>query len=105
MKKILKPMLLIVIFCFLGLYFFYNGGYAESKIRKEKELMEEMILKYEEDLANGVDVTKEDYTIENPDYSNVYTNTSLKLSEKISDFIDNSIKFIFRKVNEMVSEQ
>ena len=104
MKKYIKPLILIVIFCFLGLYFFYNGGYAESKIRKEKELMEQMILKYEEDLKNGVDVSKEDYTIEKPDYSNVYTNTSLKVSEKIKDLIDGGIKFFFKKLSDMVSE-
>lgn len=104
MKKYIKPFILIVIFCFIGLYFFYTGGYAESKVRKEKELMEQMILKYEEDLKNGVDVSKEDYTIKDPDYSNIYTNTSLKVSEKIKDLIDGGIKFFFKKLNNMVSE-
>ena len=102
MKKYLKPFILITIFLFIGLYFFYTGGYAESKIRKEKELMEQMILKYEEDLANGIDVSKEDYSIKNPDYSNTFTNTSLRLSEKICNMVDNGIKFVFKKINDMV---
>ena len=105
MKKVIKPLILIIIFLFLGLYFFYNESYAENKIRKEKELMEEMILKYEEDLKNGIDVSKEDYTIKKKDYSNTYTDASLKLSEKICDFVDGSIKFIFKKINDMVSEE
>ena len=105
MKKFLKPLVLIIIFSFLGLYFFYTSGYAENKIRTEKELMEQMILKYEEDLANGVDVSKEDYSIKKADYSNIYIDTSLKVSEKVCNLIDNSIKFLFRKVNDMVSEE
>jgi len=64
-----------------------------------------MILEYEEDLKNGVDVSKKDYTIEKADYSNVYTNTSLKISEKIRNVIDSGIKFVFRKLNNMVSDE
>ena len=105
MKKFLKPFILIVIFSFLGLYFFYSSGYAESKIRKEKELMEQMILQYEEDLANGIDVSEEDYTIKNPDYSNTFTNTSLRLSEKICNMVDNGIKFVFKMINDMVIDE
>lgn len=105
MKKYLKPIILVIIFSFLGLYFFYTGTYSEAKIRKEKELMEQMILKYEEDLANGIDVSKEDYTITKPDYSNSFTKTSLKLSEKICNMVDNGIKFIFKKINNMVEEE
>ena len=66
--------------------------------------MEQMILKYEEDLKNGIDVTKENYDIKKPDYSNKYTNTTLKVSEKIKNLIDGSIKFIFKKMNGMVNE-
>lgn len=105
MKKYLKSLFLVIIFCFLGLYFFYANGYHESKIRKEKEQMEEMILKYEDDLKNGLDVTKENYVIESPDYSNNFTETSLKLSEKIRQVIDGSIKYIFKKINNMVVDE
>lgn len=104
MKKYIKPIFLIIVFSYLGLYFFYSSSYQESLIRKEKELMEEMVLKYEEDLANGKDVSKEDYIIKQPDYSNIYTNTTLKLSSKITSFIDGAIKFLFRKLSEMVNE-
>lgn len=67
-------------------------------------MTEEMIMKYEEDLANGVDVTKESYVIENNDYTNVYTRTSLDISKKFEKVIDSTIKFLFRKLNDMVEE-
>lgn len=105
MKKYLKPGFLILIILYLGLYFFYTNGYSEQQVRKEKELMEEMILKYEEDLANGIDVSKEDYVIKKPDYSNQFTSSSLKISKKICNLIDNSVKYVFKKVNDMVSEK
>lgn len=105
MKKFLKPLVLIIIFSFLALYFFYTSGYSENKIRKEKELMEQMILKYEEDLKNGVDVSKENYVIQKPDYSNNFTNTTLRLSEKVCDIIDQSIKYLFKKMSNMVNEE
>ena len=105
MKKFLKPLVLIIIFSFLVLYFFYTSGYSENKIRKEKELMEQMILKYEEDLKNGVDVSKENYVIQKPDYSNNFTNTTLRLSEKVCDIIDQSIKYLFKKMSNMVNEE
>ena len=105
MKKLIKPFILIMIFSYLGLYFFYTNGYSENKIRREKELMEQMILKYEKDLESGIDVSKEDYVVKKPDYSNIYTNTSLKISEKVCDIIDGGIKYVFKKINNMVSEE
>ena len=104
MKKFIKPFILIIIFCYLGLYFVYSNGYYESKIRKEQELMEQMVLKYEEDLKNGVDVSKNNYSIIKPDYSNNYSKTTLKISKKIEHLIDGSIKFLFKKLNRLVSE-
>lgn len=86
------------------LFVSYENGYYE-RINGEKALMtEEMIMKYEEDLANGVDVTKEDYSIKKNDYANLYTRTSLKVSNKVEDTIDSVIKFFFRKLNDMVGE-
>lgn len=104
LKKVIKPLIFIIIFSFLGLYFFYSNGYAENRIREEQELMEQMILKYEEDLQKGIDISKENYEIKKPNYSNRYTRTSLKLSDKIKKMIDGGVKFIFKKMNGMVNE-
>ena len=104
MKKIVKPIILIMIFLFLGLYFFYNNGYEESIIKKEQRLVEEKIKEYEDDLKNGINVTEKDYSIEKPNYSNDYTNINLKIGEAIENILSNSIKFVFRKMNDMVNK-
>ena len=104
MKKMVKYGFLGLVVLYLILYVSYENGYYE-RLNGEKALMtEEMIMKYEEDLANGVDVTKESYVIENNDYTNVYTRTSLDISKKFEKVIDLTIKFLFRKLNDMVEE-
>lgn len=103
-KKMLKPLALVIVFSFLGLYIFYNNGYYDNRVRKEKEEMERMVLKYEEDLKNGVDVSLNDYSVKKADYSNNFTKLTLKISKKIEDGLKYSIKFIFKKINNMVSE-
>lgn len=104
MKKTIKFTFIGLLGIFLLLFISYENGYYE-RINSEKALMtEEMILKYEEDLANGVDVSKEDYSIKKNDYTNLYTRTSLKVSSKVEDTIDSVIKFFFKKINDMVSE-
>lgn len=104
MKKMVKYGFIGLVVLYLILYVSYENGYYE-RLNAEKTLMtEEMIMKYEEDLANGVDVTKESYVIENNDYTNVYTRTSLDISKKFEKVIDSTIKFLFRKLNDMVEE-
>ena len=104
MNKVIKFTFLGLLGIFLLLFVSYENGYYE-RINGEKALMtEEMIMKYEEDLANGIDVTKEDYSIKKNDYANLYTRTSLKVSNKVEDTIDSVIKFFFRKLNDMVGE-
>ena len=104
MNKAIKFTFLGLLGIFLLLFVSYENGYYE-RINGEKALMtEEMIMKYEEDLANGIDVTKEDYSIKKNDYANLYTRTSLKVSNKVEDTIDSVIKFIFKKLNDMVGE-
>jgi len=104
MNKVFKFCFLALLGIFLLLFVSYENGYYE-RINGEKALMtEEMIMKYEEDLANGVDVTKEDYSIKKNDYANLYTKTSLKVSGKFEDTIDSVIKFFFKKLNDLVGE-
>lgn len=104
MKKVLKIGSLLVVVLYLILYVSYQNGYYERLNQTKKVMTDEMILKYEEDLKNGIDVTKNDYTVNDHDYSNIYTKTSLKAASKIEHLIDKSIKFVFKKINDMVGE-
>ena len=89
---------------FLGLFYAYQNGLSEKWNNERKVLTEEMIKKYEEDLKNGVDVTKKEYVVVKPTYSNVYSSNILKVSRKIEEGIDRIIKYFFRKVSDSINE-
>ena len=67
-------------------------------------MTDEKIKEYEEDLKNGVDVTKKEYVVVEPSYDNTYTRTFLKLSKTIEKSFDKTIKYLFRKISKMVDE-
>ena len=105
MKRLIKPIIMIYIFLFLGLYIFYNHGYKEAQIKKEQLLIEEKVKEYEEDLHNGIDVSKKDYTIKKNNYNNKYTKVNIKIGKTIEKIISTGIRVVFRKMNDIVSEK
>ncbi len=93
-----------MILSYFALYFSYQNGYYEIKNNERRILTDQMILEYENDLANGVDVTNKEYTVIREDYSNKYTQSLLKISRKIENGIDGIIKYIFRKISDSINE-
>ena len=79
---------------FIGLYFSYQNGFYASKNRENMLLTEEKIKEYETDLKNGVDVSKKSYLDVKEHYDNNLTNFTLKLSKKIENGFDKTIKFL-----------
>lgn len=104
MKKVVKGFFVLIIVAFFALYFSYKNGYYERKNAEKRFLTDMKIKEYEEDLANGVDVSKKDYVVILPSYDNTYTRTSLKVSNKIEKIIDGTIKYFFKKISKMVEE-
>ena len=103
MKKVIKVFLAILILLYIGLYFTYQNGYIEKRNEERKILTDEMIKEYENDLANGIDVTSKEYVVVKPNYANVYTNSFLKVSKKIENGFDKVIKYIFNKVGNQIN--
>lgn len=102
--KLFKIILILVIVGYLVLYFSYKSGYYIDKNREKAILTEEMINEYEEDLKNGVDVSKKDYVIIADSYDNSYTRLSLKISKQLEKGIDKIIKYFFRKISNTINE-
>ena len=61
-----------------------------------------MIEEFENDILEGNDISLENYLTNNKDLSTKTSNFSLKISSKLENIVDNSIKFIFRKLSNMV---
>ena len=88
----------------MGLYFVYKDGYYERKNAERKILTDEMIREYEEDLKKGIDVSQKEYVILTHDYSNQYTKTFLKISKKIENGLDQTIKYLFKKISTTIND-
>ena len=104
MKKILKIILLVIIIVYIFLYISYKNGYYIKRNEENTILTEEKIKEYENDLKNGVDVSKKNYIVVHENYSNNYSRTFLKVSEKIEKSFDKTIKFIFRRISKTINE-
>ena len=102
--KYFKIVVFLLIIMFLGLFFAYQNGLGERWNNERKVLTEDMIKEYEEDLKKGVDVTKKEYVVTKPTYSNVYSSNILKVSKKIEEGINRVIKYFFKKVSDSINE-
>ena len=92
-EKIIKYLLLSIIFAFLALYFF-GGRIYEYRLKEKKTLTEEQIKKFESDVKNGVEIDINDYVFKEKDYSN----NIVKINDKISDVIESGFKKVFQYV-------
>lgn len=92
-NKIIKYVLLSVVFTFLILYFF-GGRIYDYKLKEKKVLTEEQIKKFEEDVKNGIEIDINDYIIKDKDYSNSIT----KINGEISNIIELGFKKVFEQI-------
>ena len=102
MKKIIPYFIIVLILSFLGLYFAYSNGYYELKQSEKVSLTNQKIEEFESDILEGVDVNLENYLKKDNTYQTKTSEFSLKASEKFENIIDSGIKFIFRKISNLV---
>ncbi len=85
----------ILFIIFLIVYIIGESGYYEASKRKDVELTEESIKKFEEDVLNGDTVDLNTYILEeNKDYSNVFTETGEKISSGVINIFSNTFEGI-----------
>ena len=73
----------------------------KKNIRKIVEFMAQ----FEKDVAEGKDVTKEDYVVSTTkDYTSTLTRTTNKVSIKVNQFLKKGIEGVFRIVGTFVEE-
>ena len=102
--KIIKICFASVLLLFLLLFLSYRNGYYRDLNKEKRILTDEKIMEYEEDLKNGVDVSNKEYVIVTPTYDNKYTRKFLDISKIIEDGFDGVIKYLFKKLGNMVDE-
>lgn len=89
-SKLFKFMVFIVVVVFFCTYFMEKTGYYEYKLQNKKILTENEMLRFENDVKEGKDVTLEDYLSNtNVDYSNSLTKTTSNISIKLNKYLKN----------------
>lgn len=101
-KKMIKYFSFIVIFIFLCSYIIEMSGYYEYNLNNKKNLTEEQMRQFEEDVRSGKEIDLNSYLKDNSiDYSNdlsrTTSNLSVKLNEYLKEFLTNGLK-VFKKL-------
>ena len=101
-KKVFKGIILLLIVSFLGLYYAYSNGYYEKQAKDKILMTNENIEKFEQDLKDGKVLSLEDYEVKKEDYSTKTSKFSLNISSKATKLVDSAIKYIFKKLGNVV---
>ena len=104
MKKIPLIILLSLFTFYVILLLAQSQGYYKTRSEKAKILTDEQIQKFEKDINEGksIDVTK--YVLyEDKDYTNDVSNNVYKMSLKLENAFDTTIRLIFNSASKAVN--
>ena len=102
-NSIIKFIFLVLLLAFLTIYFSQAAGYYDIELHKKSVFTKEKIEQFEKDVADGKDVTIEDYLVETrKDYSNKTSDFGYFLSKNIGNYIKNGIEGTFKVINKFV---
>ncbi len=98
-KRVFRYLISIFFATFMALYFSQSTGYIEYENRKQVELTEKQIKKFEKDVAKGKPIDIESYTkTNNKNYQNSLSKIGLKISnitgKGIRKTVEKSFKFL-----------
>lgn len=87
-KKIVKLICYTIVIIFLCSYFIESSGYYEYSLQTRKNLTEEGIKQFEQDVLDGKEIDMNDYlTKSSIDYSNELTRTTSNISIKLNNYL------------------
>lgn len=102
-KKIVKYMLITVFLAFIVSYVIEMSGYYEYNLQNKTIMTNEAMAQFEKDIAEGKDVTLEDYVVTTrEDYTSNLTRTTNKVSVKVNKFLKKGIEGMFKMVGTLV---
>ncbi|MBR2833415.1 MAG: hypothetical protein IKE75_03175 [Bacilli bacterium] len=101
LKKVFRMSISICFITFMALFLSQNTGYLEHQNRRQVELTEKQIKKFERDVALGKNIDMKDY-LETYDYD--YQNKLSKVGLRISNFTGNGVRRIVEKSFKVLSK-
>ena len=88
----------ILFLVFLGVYFAGKNGYYETKLKEKKDLTEQQIIKFEEDVTNNVALDLNDYLPIEKDDSNFVSRGAYDVSLMLSNLLNEKCKNIWEVI-------
>lgn len=87
-KNFIKIIGVLVVIVFLFSYFLCYSGYYEYNLNSRKDLTEEQMKKFEEDIKNGREIDLDSYLTKTyVDYSNSLTRTTSEANLRLNDYL------------------
>ena len=103
--KYLKFISVILFLTFIVVYSIGESGYYEYKLSNKKNLTEEQIKKFENDVKEGKDIDIKKYLIDNRvDYTNNLSRVTYKISDKANRILKKGIESVFKYINKLVED-
>ena len=96
--KIFNRILLVLFILFLVLYFSSNAGVIDYSSKNRKELTEQEIMKFEEDIKNGKTIDINSYNKNSDRYTNTLNKAILKVSTNISGVAKDLVSGLFSQM-------
>lgn len=104
-KKCVKYVFVLLFLAFIVSYAIEKSGYYEYNLHNKVIMTNEAMAQFEKDLADGKDVTKEDYVVSTEkDYTSNLTRTTNKVSVNVNKFLKKGIEGVFKIVGTFVEE-
>ena len=101
--KLYKFIFIVFFFSFLVVYLSELTGYYEYHNYKKTALTEEQIKKFENDVKNGNEVDINEYlVVDNKKYDNTLSKFASKLSDGISELVNNGVEYAFKYISKLV---
>lgn len=105
MNNFVKVLLVLVLVSFFAMIFASCNGYYERKLGNRVTLTNDAIERFENDLANGVDIDINDYvSLEVVNYDNKVSSFGKSLSNRINSLFSYGIKMFFKSIDKLIND-
>ncbi len=101
LTRIFKVSMLICFATFMALYVTNKMGYDEYRNSKKTVLTNEKIKQFETDVAEGKNVTLEDYLPKEINYQNKLSRLGLKISDTTSLLVKSAVQKSFKIISKL----
>ena len=101
--KRFNRILFVLFLIFLAIYYSANVGLIDYQSKYKKDLTEEEIEKFEEDIKNGVDIDLTTYKVNEDRFNNTLSRVTLKISNGIGSAFQGVLNYFFKEIEKSMN--